>query len=79
MYFRYSMYKYSDAVRVYDCQNSPIPGAERIVARETREGWPLLTIETESNWALWSTNERGPSLVGSFGSSCQYKRFFILP
>jgi hypothetical protein len=46
---------------------------------ETREGWPLLTVETEANGDLWSTNERGPSLVGSMGSSCGHKSFFILP
>jgi hypothetical protein len=39
MYCRYSMYKHNDAVRVYGlCQKPPIPGAEHIVARETREG-----------------------------------------
>jgi hypothetical protein len=30
---------------------------------ETREGWPLLTVETEVNGDSKSTNERGPSLV----------------
>jgi hypothetical protein len=37
----------------------------------------LLTVETEANgdWSKWSTNERGPSLVGLLGSSCRYKRF----
>ncbi len=44
-----------------------------------REGKPLLTVETEANGDLWSTNEGGPSLVRLLGSSCQYKRFFILP
>ncbi len=34
--------------------------------RETREGWPLLTFETELNGDSKSTNERGPSLVGWF-------------
>ncbi len=43
--------------------------------RETREGWPLLTVETEANRDSKSTNERGPSLFGSLGSSCRYKRF----
>jgi hypothetical protein len=37
--------------------------------RETREGWPLLTVETEVNGDLKSANERGPSLVGSLGLS----------
>jgi hypothetical protein len=32
--------------------------------REAREGWPLLTEETEVNGDSKSTNERGPSLVG---------------
>ncbi len=34
--------------------------------RETREGWPLLTVETEVNGGSKSTNERCLSLVGSF-------------
>jgi hypothetical protein len=43
--------------------------------RETREGWPLLSVENEVNGDSKSTNERGPSLVGSpLGSSCRYKR-----
>ncbi len=29
--------------------------------RETREGWPLLTVETGVNGDSKSTNERGPS------------------
>ena len=33
--------------------------------RETREGWPLLTVETQVNGDSKRTNERGPSLVGS--------------
>ncbi len=37
------------------------------VTRETREGWPLLTVETEVNGDSKSTNERVPSLVGSLG------------
>ncbi len=35
--------------------------------RETREGWPLLTVETEVNGDSKSTNEKGPFLVGSLG------------
>jgi hypothetical protein len=46
---------------------------------ETREGWPLLTVETEVNGDSTRTNERGPSLVGSLGLSCWYKRLFVLP
>jgi hypothetical protein len=45
------------------------------VSRETREGWPLQTDQTEVNGDSKSTNETGPYLVGSLGLSCQYKRF----
>ncbi len=40
--------------------------------REPREGWPLLTNETEVNGDSKSTNERGPSVVDSLGMSCRY-------
>ncbi len=43
--------------------------------RETTEGWPLLTVETEVNGDSKSKNESGPFFVGSLGSSCRYKRF----
>jgi hypothetical protein len=43
--------------------------------RETTEVWPLLTVETEVNGDSRSTNLRGPSMVGSLGSLCRYKRF----
>ncbi len=33
------------------------------VTRETREGWPLLTVKTEVNGDSWSSYERGPSLT----------------
>jgi hypothetical protein len=36
--------------------------------RETREGWPLLTVETKVNGDSKSTNEKGPSLVGRLAS-----------
>ncbi len=39
-------------------------------------GGPLPTVETEVNGDSKSTNERGPSLVGSLGSSCRCKRLF---
>jgi hypothetical protein len=35
------------------------------MCRETREGWPLLAVETEANRDSRSTYERGPSLSGS--------------
>jgi hypothetical protein len=40
----------------------------KAVPYETREGWPLLTVETEANGNSWRTHGRGPSLVGSLGS-----------
>ncbi len=45
------------------------------LSRETREGWPLLTVETEMNGNSKSTNERGPS----FGPVQNSKCFFSLP
>ncbi len=47
--------------------------------RETIDGWPLQTVETEANGDLWSKNESCPSLVGSLGSSCRYTRFLFCP
>jgi predicted peptidase len=47
--------------------------------RETREGWPLLTSETEANGDSKSTNKKGPSLVGSLGSRVPVQEIFILP
>jgi hypothetical protein len=34
-----------------------------MTTRETREGWPLLTVETEVNGDTRRKNERDPSLV----------------
>ncbi len=45
-------------------------------ARETREWWPLLTVETEANGDLWSTNERGPSLFGVWARFAGTKDFY---
>jgi hypothetical protein len=50
-----------------------------VAIREERSGLYYsvsLTVETEGNGDLWSTNEWGASLVGSLGSSCQDKRDF---
>ncbi len=47
-----------------------------IQTRETREGWPLLTVETEVNGDSKSTNQKEPSLIG-LGLSCRYKRFLF--
>ncbi len=45
------------------------------IRTERLERGPLLTVETEVNGDSKTTNERGPSLVGSLGLSCRYKRF----
>ncbi len=45
--------------------------------RDKRERWPLLTVEAAVNGDSKSTNERGPSLVGSLGLSCRYHRFLF--
>ncbi len=47
------------------------------MARETREGWILPTIETEENGDSKSTNERGFFLVGYLGLSCRCKRLLF--
>ncbi len=47
----------------------------KLPARETREGWRRLTVETELNGDSKSTNERGSSLVGSLGLSCRKRDF----
>ncbi len=51
------------------------------ISRETREGRPLLTVETKVNGESKSTNERVPSSVGSLCLACRYKILFsfILP
>jgi hypothetical protein len=50
-----------------------------LAGRETREGWPLLTVETEVNGNSKRQMKRGSFLVGSLSLSCRYKRFFVLP
>ncbi len=47
-----------------------------MITRETREGWPLLSVETEAHGESRSTHERGPSLVGSLGSLCRTRDFW---
>jgi hypothetical protein len=59
------------AVLLWNTSNSSVAG------RKIREWWPLLTVESEMNGDS-NTNERGPSLLGSLGLSCRYKRL-ILP
>jgi hypothetical protein len=52
--------------------------ASLVLPRETRVGWPLLTVVTELNGDSKSTYERCPSLVGSLGLSCRYEIFVLL-
>jgi hypothetical protein len=49
-----------------------------LTIRETREGWPLLAVETEVNGNSKRTNERSPFLVGSLGLRC-WQEIFVLP
>jgi|688.fasta_scaffold460044_2 hypothetical protein len=46
--------------------------------RETREGWPLLTVKTEANGDSKSTNERGPSSVTVIGFLMPVQAIFVL-
>ncbi len=48
-------------------------------SRDAREGWPLLTVETEAKGALWKANEGGPSLAGFVGLVVPLQEIFILP
>jgi hypothetical protein len=49
------------------------------LSRATREGWPLLIVETEVDGIADSrrTYERGPFLIGSLGLSCRYRIFLF--
>ncbi len=73
----YSRYLY----RYYDTSNTfslKLTLKGTVSTKETRERWPQLTVETKVNGDSESTNERGPSLVGSLGMSCRYKKILIL-
>ncbi len=50
---------------------------QRVKSRESIDGWPMLTAETEVNGDSKSTQKRGSSLVGSSGLSCRYKIFLF--
>jgi hypothetical protein len=50
-------------------------GGGGVTTRETREGWPLLTVETEANGDSKNTNERGGWFVGLV----PVQETFILP
>ncbi len=56
------------------CHSTTFTLVSKVRPRETRDRWPLLTVETEVNGDSGSTYEIGPSLVGSLGLSCRFKR-----
>jgi hypothetical protein len=43
--------------------NRIIPSSRSSYTRETREGWPLMTVETKTNGDLWSIKRVLPWLV----------------
>ena len=49
------------------------------LARDTREGWPQLTVETEVNGDSKSTNERGSFLGWFVGLVVPVQEIFVLP
>jgi hypothetical protein len=42
----------------------------KLASRETREGWPLMTVQTAANETLGVHMKRGPSLVRWAGRFC---------
>jgi hypothetical protein len=47
-----------------------------VISRETREGWPQLTVGTEANEDSRSTNDRDPSFwLVRWAHLCRYNRF----
>jgi hypothetical protein len=68
----------SDAIKLYIVTNYVSVSNCDVLPERLERGahcaWPLLTVETEVNGDSKSTNERGPSLVGSLALSCQYNR-----
>ncbi len=44
-----------------------------VIPKETREGWPLLTVETRVNGDSKRTNEKGLVLVCSLSLCRRYK------
>jgi hypothetical protein len=49
-----------------------------VETRETREGLPLLTVETEVNGDSKSTNEKDPFLDGFVGLVVRVQEIFVL-
>jgi hypothetical protein len=50
-----------------------------VLSKETREGWPQLTVETEVNGDSKSTNERGSFLGWFVGLVVPVQEIFVLP
>jgi hypothetical protein len=57
--------------------NSISKSLPKAVTRETRKGWPLLTVETGVNGDSKNTNEMVLPWLFRGGLSCQYKRFLF--
>ncbi len=49
------------------------------LTRETREGWPLVTVETEVNGDSKSTTKRGPFLGWLVGLVLPVQEIFVKP
>jgi hypothetical protein len=74
----YKLDKSANPLPLVLCIEQPFCFPDRyslVRARETREGRPLPTVETEVNGDSKSTNERDPSLVSSLDLSDLYERF----
>jgi hypothetical protein len=69
----------STSKRWVEINNKKSAAGWSVETRETREGWPLLTVETEVNGDSKEYKWMGSFLVGSLGSSCRYKIFFSSP
>ncbi len=63
----YSLEQYSYNLAIYPA-NTEDDVLSRAQTKETREGWSLLTVKTETNGESWSTYERvkGGSFLGWF-------------
>jgi hypothetical protein len=67
------------SIKIGRCKAQYVLYHENVWCRETREGWPLLTVETQVNWDSKSTNERGPFLWWVVRLVVPVKEIFVLP
>jgi hypothetical protein len=51
---------------------------QRVKSRETIDGWPMLTVETELNGDSKCTNERRPPLVGCRAGTRDFVQYRLL-